>query len=143
MLVSDRFLVALGEFLVDELGWVDPPRLRDWSGTKGAKELILDADEPEEHEGLDGVFSVSAVVCLKVRTRDASEADRRGWLGDAVEALRESALAFLNDPENARGLGEEELRVFDLRNDDGVWEVEDKWLNGKVMVKAVIAGVDG
>ncbi len=142
MLVSDRFLTALGEYLNGELGWTDPPRLRDWDGTKTAKELILDADEPEEHEGLDGVFSISAVVVLKIRVRDAAEASRRGWLGSAVAALIDGAIEWVNEPLNPRGIGTDELKVFDLRNDDGTWEQEDKWLNGKIAVRAIIAGVD-
>jgi hypothetical protein len=43
---------------------------------------------------------------------------------------------------NARGLNGDGLKVFDLRTDDGAWEQEDKWLNGKIRFAAVIVGQD-
>lgn len=142
MIVSDRLLVALGEFLNGDLGLGLVPRLRDYSGTKGKKTLILDAEEPVEHEGLDGVFEVEGEVCYRFRNRDEAEADQRADLGEIVEALRERAKAWLNDSGNARGIGADGLTVFDFRNDDGVWEQEDKWLNGKIRFSAVVVGLD-
>jgi|TARA_R110002074_G_scaffold4666_2_gene23049 hypothetical protein len=142
MMVSDRFLVSLGEFIVTELGLGITPRLRDWNGTKGAQELILDAEEPVEHDGLDGVYSVEAVVALRLRGRDTTEASRRATMGSIVALVQADAATWITATANPRGIGSEGLKVFDLRTDDGVWEIEEKWLVGKVTVSALIAGVD-
>lgn len=142
MLVSDRLLVALGEFLNDDLALGLVPRLRDWSGTKGAQTLILDAEEPEEHEGLDGVYELEGEVCLRFRNRDFTETEQRDDLAAVNDALRARAADWINDIANARGLNGDGLKVFDLRTDDGAWEQEDKWLNGKIRFAAVIVGQD-
>mgnify|MGYP003669940907 CR=1 FL=1 len=130
MMVSDRFLVSLGEFIVTELGLGITPRLRDWNGTKGAQELIL------------GVYSVEAVVALRLRGRDTTEASRRATMGSIVALVQADAATWITATANPRGIGSEGLKVFDLRTDDGVWEIEEKWLVGKVTVSALIAGVD-
>jgi len=142
MLVSDRLLVALGEFLNDDLALGLVPRLRDWSGTKGAQTLILDAEEPEEHEGLDGVYELEGEVCLRFRNRDFTETEQRDDLAAVNDALRARAIDWINDVTNARGLDGDGLKVFDFRTDDGAWEQEDKWLNGKIRFSAVIVGQD-
>jgi hypothetical protein len=48
----------------------------------------------------------------------------------------------MNDTTNARGLGSNELRVFDLRTTDGHFDQEDKFLLGRVGFSAVIVGLD-
>ncbi len=68
MVVSDRLLVALGEFLNQDLSLGLTPRLRDYGGTKDAKTLILDAEDPVEHEALDQVFEIDGEVILKFET---------------------------------------------------------------------------
>ena len=146
MLVSDRFLVALGSFFDSRLrlrlGEDLPVRLRDWSGTKGRVELVLDAEEPVEHGGLYGVFTMEAVVCLKVRARDFEEEERRDFMGVLAEELRENAAGWVDDPERGRGLEGRGLRIYDFRTDDGVWEVDDKWMMGKVQVGVIFSGVN-
>ena len=141
MVVSDRLLVALGEFLNQDLSLGLTPRLRDYSGTKAAKTLILDADDPVEHE-LDGVYEVDGEVILKFRNRDVADATQRSELSQMNDALRARAIAWMNDTTNARGLGTDELKIFDLRTTDGAFEQEDKFLLGRVGFSAVIVGMN-
>lgn len=144
MVVSDRVLVALGEYL-GERGFSYPARLRDWSGVKGQETLVLDADEPEEHEGLEGVFSIDGVVALRVHARDTSDEERRDLLGGLSEYLEDDDstgfLSWVNDSENERGLDVDEgLQVYEFRADAGVWEIDGKFISGKVEFSAMVAG---
>ena len=142
MVVSDRLLVALGEFLNQDLSLNLTPRLRDYGGTKAAKTLILDAEDPVEHEALDGVYELDGEVILKFRNRDVADATQRSELSQVNDALRARAIDWINDVTNARGLGSDELKVFDLRTTDGGFEQEDKFLLGRVGFSAVIVGLD-
>lgn len=143
MLVSDRCLVALGQFFKEELPFEVDVRVRDWSGTKGEKTLILEGDEPEEHETLDGVYEMTGEICLRLINRDESDRVQRDELGMINEALCGEAMEWVNDSGNSRGLDfGEGFRVYDLRSDDGVWEVDDKWLDGKIAFNVVMAGED-
>jgi len=144
MVVSDRFLVALGDYL-DARGFSYPARLRDWSGVKGQETLVLDADEPDEHEGLAGVFSIDGVVALRVHPRDTTDEERRDLLADLSEYLEDDDstgfLAWVNNSENERGLAADEgLQVYEFRVDIGIWELDEKFISGKVEFSAMIAG---
>jgi hypothetical protein len=148
MVPSDRLLTALGVYLSGKLDGEYPPRLRDWSGTKGAAELVLDADEPSENGGLDGVYSISGVVALRLKARDFEDETRRNLLGDLEESLTEAGgdpeelavIEFLNDDLADRGIGELGLEVYELRSDGGAWEREEKWLVGKLEFTAQFSG---
>jgi hypothetical protein len=147
MTVSDRFLVALGAYLQQceaLAGREYSPRLRDWDGWQGPSELILDADEPEEHETLRGNYALDAVVALSLHPRDSAPEERRELLGELAEALAdtEALVEFLSDAENeARGLGIGELLiVWEVRTNDGTWDVEEDRIIGKVEVAAMICG---
>jgi len=140
MVVSDRLLVALGEFLNQDLSLGLTPRLRDFGGTKDGKTLILDAEDPVEHEALDQVFEIDGEVILKFRNRDVADATQRDELSQINDALRLRAKDWINLHTNARGLGTDELAVFDFRVADGAFEQEDKFLLGRLGFSAVICG---
>lgn len=145
MTVVDRLLVALTKYIELEVGLNYEVRLRDWEGTKSARELIADADEPEEHQTLRGCFRVRGMLALRVHPRDETADARRDALGAIAAALAdENAIVWLSNSANERGLeAGEELRVFDLRTDDGHWELDDERLVGKVQFRAMIAAVAG
>ena len=79
---------------------------------------------------------------MRFRNRDFTETEQRDDLASVNDALRARAADWINDVTNARGLNGDGLKVFDLRTDDGAWEQEDKWLNGKIRFAAVIVGQD-
>jgi hypothetical protein len=153
MVASDRLLVALGEYLSETVDWVAigipggvTPRMRDYEGSKGSLNVTLDAEEPEEHEVLDGVYSVMGKILLEMKARDVSETIRRELLAGVESALTVAGVSltacveWLNDDENERGIGEEELEVYDLRSDSGAWRVEDDWFVGEVGFTAQFRG---
>lgn len=89
MVASDRLLVALGKYLESAVDWVSiglsgavTPRQRDYEGQKGPLNVTIDAEEPEEHEVIDGVYSVMGTILLELKARDISVAIRRDvWRG--------------------------------------------------------------
>ena len=147
MVPSDRFLTCLGEYLSGEVGFDLDPVLRDWSGTKGSRILVLDADEPVEHEGLDGVFEMRAVAEIRVKARDFDDNDRRELFGRLDESLTSmtggllDVVAWMNDSDNDRGIGVELLEVHDLRSDGGSWGFDEEWLVGKVEILCGFTGI--
>lgn len=148
MVTSDRFLTALGEYLLSVTGLELEPRLRDWTGTKGVEALVLDADEPEELEGLNGVYAIDAEAVVMVHARDWDDDRRREVLGLLNDALvaggtgedTSAAAQWMSNAANERGIGSEALTVFELRSGDAVWEPEEKWLYGKIAIAAVACG---
>ena len=148
MVVSDRLLTALGSYIEEQAAVGLRPVLRDWSGTKGKEQLVLDADEPEEHEGLNGVYAVDGVVAVMVHARDMDDEERREVLGaiDTALSLEGSdegeikVAEWCSDASEARGIGSEVLKVFEFRHDAGAWEVDGKWLVGRIEWAAICCG---
>ena len=87
-------------------------------------------------------YEVDGEVILKFRNRDVADATQRSELSQINDALRARAIAWMNDTTNARGLGTDELKIFDLRTTDGAFEQEDKFLLGRVGFSAVIVGMN-
>jgi|TARA_R110000824_G_scaffold162702_1_gene338403 hypothetical protein len=145
VIVTDRFLTALAAYLVDAEALAGyTPRLRDWEGVKTDRELILDADEAEEHEIMRGCFAVDGVVALRVHARDHTSAERHALLSGLRDAMvEETAAAWMSAASNSRGLVVGEgLTVFEVRTDDGTWEVEDDRVVGKIEFSAMVVGAD-
>lgn len=156
MVASDRLLVALGKYLEASVDWVSlglsaavTPRVRDYEGSKGALNVTLDAEEPEEHEVIDGVYSLTGTISMEMKAREISVAVRRNVL-EAVEnslvvpgVTLTACVEWLNDDTNDRGIGSEELEVYDLRSDSGGWVIEDDWFKGEVGISAQFRGATG
>lgn len=142
MTVVDRFLTALGQYLENEAAVGYTVRLRDYDGTKGADEVVLDAQEAQEHAVMRGNFEVQGTLELQVEARDTTAAARRDKLGELAEAMADDGLvAWLSDTLSARGLDvDEPLTVYRVTTSDGHWEPEDKRIIGTVEWRAWIVG---
>lgn len=142
--IADRVLKALRAYLMDSGVVTVEPRLRDWSGTKAAREIVLDAEEPEEHEVLRGNFTIAGEVMLQMNGRDATDEARREELGALADALADgTAAAWMSDSAEDRGLSATEpLTVHDFRTGDGVWEREGKTVVGRVPWEAIAVGYE-
>lgn len=146
MLVSDRLLITLQQHLAIELPDLPVAKLRDSPDTKEAGEvqIVLDADEPEEHEGMHGIFEVAVELRVMVHPNDMTAVDRRDLLCEIMELLQDLAgvQAFVNDSQALRGIGAKGFHLFDLVIEDGGWEEEGEEYVGTVMLGATCMGLD-
>lgn len=144
MTTSDRVLTVLAAWL-DYGGFLPPdvsPRLRDIDGDLGALEVILDADEPEEHELLRGVERLEGEIRLDISADDSSAAGRRAMLSDLAEFYEvDEFMEWANDPAEGRGLeAGQDVTFYDLRvAAGGSWENEDRRCIGRIQWSAVAA----
>ena len=144
MTTSDRVLTVLAAWL-DYGGFLPPgvvPKLRDVDGNKGPLEVVLDADEPEEHEILRGVERIEGEIRLHVSADDSSSDGRRVMLSDLAEMYDvDEFLSWANDPAEDRWLeAGQDLTFYDLRMDaGGSWDQEERRFTGKLQWKAVAA----
>ena len=144
MTTSDRVLVVLAEWLVVEelLPAGVTPRLRDWDGPKGALEVFLDADEPEEHEVLRGVDTINGEIVLDVNVDDTTQAERQLMLSDiAISYDVDAFMSWANDPLEERGLlAGEDVKIYDIRITlGGSWEVDGRRQRGRIDWEIVAA----
>lgn len=141
---SDAVLGYLADYLKTsgELpAGVQDVRMRDWSGEQSGLELVLDAEEPDEHEVLHGVEMLDGEVTLNISPDDVkSEQDRRWMLGKLENVLRhgfrkedDSVVCFLDWLEEADAA----VKVFDFKVKGAVWESEGRRLHGRVSWSAV------
>lgn len=146
MFVSDRLLTVLQRYLAEACPGYPVAYLRDSSGKKsmGGWELVLDADDPEEHDVMQGVFEVPGELLITAHPADTNESDRREMLGEYLAALGEKSAVkdFANDPEEARGIGGYGLHVFDFILLDGRWQPEDDEYQANVTFTALCMGMD-
>ncbi|MGJ8677223.1 MAG: hypothetical protein ACSHX0_06880 [Akkermansiaceae bacterium] len=138
--LSDAILAAMGLYLKSSgslPAGVRDVKVRDWAGVQGAMEVILDADEPQEHELLVGVEDMEGELCLSVSLDDVKLKEDRQWmLGKLERVLRlgyddEKSgvnLCFNEWCENA-GVG---FNVFEFKVMGSVWESEGRRVFGKV-----------
>jgi hypothetical protein len=129
MNLSDTLLDRMRDWMIDggevpaAIGAI---RLRDDSARLDGTELILDADEPEEHETMPGMERINGTAVLSVSIDDVvDEADRRWVLGEVGRILRdgtgEPVMAF-SEWLMAEGY---EIAVYGLRVDGAHWEPDD------------------
>ncbi len=146
MLVSDRLLTVIQQHVkifFPELGLAklrDSPASRD----AGEPQLVIDADEPVEHEGMHGVFIINVELSIQMHARDLGPVARRELLGDLMNILvnDEDLRAFANDPDEVRGIGDYGLHIFDIVILDGGWDQVDDELMGRVIMDVTCMGVD-
>jgi hypothetical protein len=137
MTTSDRVLAVLASWLEQEdlLPDATTPRLRDYDGVKTSVEVILDADDPDEHDVLRGVDTIEGEIILDVSADDSSHDGRQAMLSELADGYDVDAfLAFANDAGADRGLVMGEgLKVFDFRMAvGGSWEPDGRRFMGKL-----------
>jgi len=136
MTTTDSFLGQIGRWLVGMnavpsgvvVAYSDSDD--DVSGTS----LVIDADEPQEHAVLDGVYSLSGSVRLSVSADDVALAERRAMLGAIEEAMRDDQIVAYIHALN-------EVLVYEIRVDGSKWEAQERRLDGVVSFNAVIGAV--
>ena len=144
MTTSDRVLAVLAEWITEE-GMLPEgvyPRLRDWDGKKGALEVFLDADEPEEHEVLRGVDTIRGDIVLDVSVDDTTQVERQSLLSYiAMSYDVDNFMAWANDPSEDRGLlAGEDVKIYDIRVTlGGSWDVDGRRQRGRVDWEVVAA----
>lgn len=146
MIVSDRLLIVLQQFIKIEHPDLVSGKLRDTDAKQepGTTQLILDADEPEEHEGMHGIFEIPAEIHFKLHAKDVTPQVRRDLLSDVMDSLGDldELKSFANDPLELRGISAYGFHIFDLIILDGGWEPDGDELVGKLMVQATCMGMD-
>ena len=146
MIVSDRLLTVLQQHIKINLPALVLPELRDTDAKQipGETLLILDADEPEEHEGMHGIFIINAEIFLKLHAKDETPDTRREMLGDLEDLVSDKATlkAFVNDPLEPRGIGSDGFHMFDAVIKDGGWATEGDELMGGLLVEVTCMGLD-
>jgi len=156
MTTSDRVLAVMATWLTEN-GWLPADavvRLRDWDGDKAtsavpgddklAYEVVLDADEPEEHEVLRGVDTITGSIILDVNVDDTSQEQRQEMLSDLSCAYDvDDFLLWANDSLEERGLlAGEDVKIFDLRMAiAGSWEPEGRRQVGRIAFEVVACPV--
>ena len=146
MIVSDRLLTVLQQYIKIEQPALVLGKLRDTDAKQepGITQLILDADEPEEHEGMHGIFIIDVEIHLKMHAKDITPQVRRDLLSDIMDELGDldTLKDFANDPLELRGISAYGFHLFDLVIQDGGWEVDGDELVGKIMAEATCMGMD-
>lgn len=152
MTITDRFLTALKTWLdeKDVLAELPEVRLRDWDDEFPDMVVVLDIeDEPVEDEDVRGQYEISASVNLRCGA---------GVSSLARHAAMETLWEMLNNPAEGapeefdfvrwmrtaedRGIGDEELGVFEMLVGGGQWEITDEEVTGVVEVTVLAIGAD-
>jgi len=144
MTTSDRVLAVLATWITEQatlpVGTV--VRLRDWDGTKGPLEIFLDADDPEEHEVLRGVDTISGEIVVDVNVDDTTQVQRQDILSELSCIYdAEAFLTWANDPLEERGLlAGEDVQIYDLHMTiSGSWEADGRRQRGRIDWEIVAA----
>ena len=152
MTITDRFLTSLKTWLdeKDVLAELPEVRLRDWDDEFPDLVLVLDIEnEPIEDEEIRGQYEISASVNLRCAA---------GVSSLARHAAMETLWEMLNSPADGapeefefvrwmrtaedRGIGDEELGVFEMLVGGGQWEITDEEVTGVVEVSVLAIGAD-
>jgi len=146
MIVSDRLLTVLQQYIKIQHPELELAKLRDTDAKQepGVTQLILDADEPDEHDGMHGVFIIPAEIHLKLHAKDMTPSVRRGLLSGVMDTLGEldEVKEFTNDPLELRGICNYGFHLYDLVIQDGGWQVDGDELVGVLLVEATCMGMD-
>lgn len=150
MVLTDRFLTAMKTFLEAREAELAEVRLRDWGTMFSSMVIVLDVeDEPVEDEDVRGLYEISATINIRCEAGVADE-DRR--------AMMELVRGVIDEPDETdpdqfdfvvwcrtaedRGIGDEELGIFDLLIGGGSWEISDEEVTGVIEVQATVMPAD-
>lgn len=136
MSISDKLLAQLRLYLI---GTGQMPaalksiRLRDDSDTLEGTELVLTAEDPEEHETMPGMERITGAAIISLSVDDIHDADDRQWIAGQVNRLLRdgggSPSATFEEWLDAQDPG---VRSFGFRISGVAWDGEDRRVTARI-----------